>query len=464
MKKLEGRVNKEMKKRAAVLAAMILGIASLAGCGAKNTTTQPRSTEATILDEKNNSETGSSVTAQEESGSVSAQKTDKPVILVVSFGTSYNESRDITIGAIETAVADAYPEYEVRRAFTSQIIIDILEEREKLDIDNVEEAFERLAADGVTEVIVQPTHVMSGYEYDDLYEAVQEYAPQFDTIRMGAPLLTSDEDYDKVVKVLTTETEDYSNDNTAIVFMGHGTEHEANVTYENLQNKLTEAGYNNYFIGTVEAEPTLEDVVAAVKTGGYTKVVLEPLMIVAGDHANNDMAGDETDSWKSVFEAEGIEVECVLRGLGEFEEIRNIYIEHIKNAEDVMVEETDTQAVTNSETDTLTDGTYSIEVTSSSSMFNIVEAQLTVEGGKMTAVLTLSGTGYEKLYMGTGEEALNAPQEDYIFYVENSEGQYTYEVPVEALDTELNCAAWSIKKSEWYDRTIVFVSDTIKVK
>lgn len=252
----------------------------------------------------------------------------KPVILAVSFGTSYNDSREITIGAIEKSLADAYPDYEVRRAFTAQTVIDILKDRDNIETDNIEQALERMVNDGVRELVVQPTHIMSGYEYDDTAAAVEEYKDKFDKVSFGLPLLSSDRDFTDAANALTAVTSEYNAEDTAVVFMGHGTEHEANAVYTKLQETLASAGADNYFIGTVEATPSLDDVLAAVKAGGYTKVVLEPLMVVAGDHANNDMAGDEEDSWKTVFENEGFEVECVLRGLGEFPEIREIYVAH----------------------------------------------------------------------------------------------------------------------------------------
>ena len=256
----------------------------------------------------------------------------KPVLLAVSFGSSYNETRDVTIGAVEAALQAAYPEYEVRRAFTSQIVIDILEEREKMEIDNVIEAMDRLVADGVKEVVVQPTHVMPGFEYDDVMAEIADYADKFDSMKVGDPLLTSDDDYDALVASLLEETAEYNTEGTAIVFMGHGTHHEANETYSRLQKRLNAAGAANYFIGTVEAEPSLDTVLAAVQETEATKVVLLPLMIVAGDHANNDMAGDEEDSWKTAFANAGYEVECVLKGLGQYEGVQNILIAHAGKA------------------------------------------------------------------------------------------------------------------------------------
>ena len=261
-----------------------------------------------------------------------SEPVQKPALLAVSFGTSYNDSREVTIGAIENALKTAYPDYDVRRAFTSQIIIDKLSERDQLEIDNVEQAMQRLAADGVKNVVIQPTHVMQGFEYDDVVKEVTQYKDKFDSFSIGLPLLTDDADYDRMAEIITSATKDSNTDGTAIVFMGHGTEHEANAAYAKLQQKLTDAGFSNYFIGTVEASPSLDDVLALVGQSGAKKVVLRPLMIVAGDHANNDMAGDEEDSWKTAFENAGFEVECVIEGLGQLPEIQQMFVEHASKA------------------------------------------------------------------------------------------------------------------------------------
>ena len=189
----------------------------------------------------------------------------KPVLLAVSFGSSYNETRDVTIGAVEAALQAAYPEYEVRRAFTSQIVIDILEEREGMEIDNVTEAMDRLVADGVKEVVIQPTHVMPGFEYDDVMAEIADYADKFDSMKVGDPLLTSDDDYDALVASLVEETAEYNVEGTAIVFMGHGTHHEANATYSRLEKRLHAAGYTNYFVGTVEGAPLIDEVIESVR-------------------------------------------------------------------------------------------------------------------------------------------------------------------------------------------------------
>lgn len=270
--------------------------------------------------------------SSDEEGSVSGEAASaEKALLAISFGTSHDDTRESTIGAVEQALQAAFPDYEVRRAFTSGIIINILAQR-GIEIDDVTAAMERLVADGVKEVIIQPTHVLSGFEYDDLIAEIAPYADRFDSFSVGAPLLISDEDYAEVVASLVEETAGYNSEGVAIAFMGHGTGHKANATYIKLQDVLFDADHNNYFIGTVEAEPTVEEVMALVEQSDATKVVLLPLMVVAGDHAKNDLAGDEEDSWKSVFEAAGYEVECVLKGLGQYPGIQAIYVRHAQEA------------------------------------------------------------------------------------------------------------------------------------
>ena len=253
-------------------------------------------------------------------------------LLVVSFGTSFNDSRRLTIGGIEAAIADAIPEYSVRRGFTAQIIIDHVERRDGVHIDNVQEALDRAVANGVKTLVVQPTHLMHGYEYDELMETLAGYADAFEQVVVGEPLLTSDEDFDRVADILIDITRSYDDGDTAIVYMGHGTEHEYNKVYARMQAVLTAKGAAHYYVGTVEAEPSLEDVMDAIADKGYTRVVLRPMMVVAGDHANNDMAGDEEDSWKTILTGAGYEVECVLEGLGQVPEIQAIYVEHAQAA------------------------------------------------------------------------------------------------------------------------------------
>lgn len=451
-----------MKKQLVMMLAAMLSICCLGGCGSAET--QQKEVSGVVQQESvtpsvevSQAGTAASIAEQE------AEKNDK-AILVVSFGTSYNDSRDITIGAIENSVSKVCPDYEVRRAFTSQIIIDVLKERDGLEIDNVEKALDRAVADGIRELTVQPTHLMNGFEYNDLAKTLTDYLDKFEKIVLAEPLLMDETDFDAVVKAITEKTASYDNGETAICFMGHGTEADSNAVYARLQDKLSEGGYENYFIGTVEAAPTLDDVVAALKAKGtYKKVVLEPLMVVAGDHANNDMAGAEEDSWKTVLEKEGYEVECILEGLGQIPAIQDIYVAHLQEA---ISQGTSFTGVVESEVENQTvrdikDGTYAIEVESSSSMFKIEKAELTVAEGNMTAVITLSGTGYTKLYMGTGEQAASAEEADCIPFVEDANGAYTYTIPVAELDAPIDCAAFSKKKEEWYDRQLTFLSASI---
>ena len=253
-------------------------------------------------------------------------------LLVLSFGTSYNDSRRLTIGAIEGDLEKAFPDFSVRRGFTANIIIDHVQRRDNILIDDVDAALERAVNNGVKNLVVQPTHLMHGLEYDELVEEVGNYSDAFDQVVFGEPLLNSDDDFARVEKAITEWTASYDDGETAICFMGHGTEADSNEVYQKMQDLLTKDGYTNYFVGTVEAEPSLDDVLAKVQAGDYKRVVLEPLMVVAGDHANNDMAGDEDGSWKKTFEDAGYEVECLLRGLGENEDIRAIYVDHAKAA------------------------------------------------------------------------------------------------------------------------------------
>ena len=257
---------------------------------------------------------------------------------MVSFGTSFNDNRKATIGAIEDAMEAAFPEYSVRRGFTSQIIIDHVMDRDGVAIDNVEEALKRAVDNGVKTLVVQPTHLMNGFEYEELMGTLAEFSDSFEQVAVGEPLLTSDEDFLAVADAITAATADYDDGKTAIVFMGHGTEAESNQVYSKMQDVLTENGYENYYIGTVEASPALDDVLAALDGKGYEKVVLEPLMVVAGDHANNDMASDEEGSWKTTFEEAGYEVETLLTGLGELEAIQELYVQHAQAAVDSLAE------------------------------------------------------------------------------------------------------------------------------
>ena len=353
-----------MKSSKLILAAVLAATTALTGCSANSTSSESSASEsvnssAASTAESVPAEDSTASTAQAaataEAGTAAATaeaeddedyntgdaSLDNPrnqdgigdnELLVLSFGTSFNDSRRLTIGAIENDLETAFPDYSVRRGFTANIVIDHVNRRDGEKIDDIGESLDRAAANGVKNLVVQPTHLMNGLEYDELCGKIADYSDAFEKVVIGDPLLTTDEDFQTVADAIVDWTKDYDDGETAIVFMGHGTEAESNAVYQKMQGLLTSGGHTNYFVGTVEAAPSLDDVIAAVKAGEYKKVVLEPLMVVAGDHANNDMAGDEDDSWKSAFEKEGYEVTCLLRGLGENETIRQLYVAHAQAA------------------------------------------------------------------------------------------------------------------------------------
>ena len=251
-------------------------------------------------------------------------------ILVVSFGTSYEETRKKTIDRIEADIQAAYPDYRVYRAWTSKIIMKKLLERDGVRILNVREALEQMHREGIRETVVQPTHVINGIEYDLLEEDVKGLAHLFDRVVMGAPLLTSAEDSRRVIEAAVKEQQPAEDE--ALVFMGHGTEHFANAIYAALDYQFKDMGYRNIFMGTVEAYPGLDTLMKHIRETGLRKVVLAPFMIVAGDHATNDLSGDGEDSWKSMFERAKYQVRCELKGLGEYGAIRQIFVEHVADA------------------------------------------------------------------------------------------------------------------------------------
>ncbi len=279
-------------------------------------------------------------------------------LLVVSFGTSFNDSRVADIKGIEDALQEAYPDWSVRRAFTAQIIINHVQARDGEKIDNMQQALDRAVANGVKNLVVQPTHLMHGAEYDEMNEMLDQYRDKFETIAVAEPLLGEvgsdatviNEDKEAVAKAITAAAvkdagfdslDAAAAEKTAFVFMGHGTSHTAKVSYSQMQTTMQTLGYDNVFIGTVEGEPeetACENVIEAVKAAGYTKVVLRPLMVVAGDHANNDMAGSDDDSWLSMFNASGAfeSVDCQIAGLGEIADIQQLYIAHTKAAIDSL--------------------------------------------------------------------------------------------------------------------------------
>ena len=332
-----------MKKFSLLLAMLMLASLMLTACGQSASssaasesqpaasTSESASAEPEEEDEENY-ETGDAALDNPRNQDEIGEKE----LLVVSFGTSFNDSRRLTIGAVESALEKAFPEYAVRRGFTSQIIIDHVNKRDGEKIDNVTEALDRAVDNKVKTLVVQPTHLMNGLEYNDLKDELAGYSASFEKIVLGDPLLTSDDDFQKVMNAIVDATKEYDDGETAICFMGHGTEAESNQVYTKMQETLKAAGHDNYFVGTVEATPSLDDVIAAVKAGGYKKVVLRPLMIVAGDHANNDMAGDEDGSWKTEFEKAGFEVTTVVEGLGSVQAIQDLFVAHAQAAIDSL--------------------------------------------------------------------------------------------------------------------------------
>ncbi len=277
-------------------------------------------------------------------------------LLVVSFGTSFNDSRATDIKGIEDALAQAFPDWSVRRAFTAQIIINHVQARDGEKIDNMDQALERAVANGVKTLVVQPTHLMHGAEYDEMCEALDAYKDKIENIVVAEPLLGEvgndatviNADKEAVAKAVVAAAvadgkfesiDKAAEDGTALVLMGHGTAHVAKVTYSQMQTQMEKLGYKNVFIGTVEGEPeetSCEAVIEAVKAAGYTKVVLRPLMVVAGDHANNDMAGADEDSWKSMVEAAGLTVESQIAGLGRIGAVQELYVAHTQAAIDTL--------------------------------------------------------------------------------------------------------------------------------
>ena len=277
-------------------------------------------------------------------------------ILVVSFGTSFNDSRAEDIGGVEKALQAAYPDWSVRGAFTAQIIINHVQARDDEKIDNMDQALERAVDNGVKNLVVQPTHLMHGAEYDELTEAVENYKDKFESVKIAEPLLGEvgadetaiNEDKAAVAEAITAEAvktagfdslDAAKEEGTAFVFMGHGTSHTAKISYSQMQTQMEQLGYENVFIGTVEGEPedtACEAVIEKLKNAGYKKVILRPLMVVAGDHANNDMAGDDDDSWKSQFEASGVfdSIDTQIAGLGEIDAIQQLYVAHTQAAID----------------------------------------------------------------------------------------------------------------------------------
>lgn len=416
-------------------------------------------------------------------------------LLVVSFGTSFNDSRSQDIGGIEKTLQAAYPDWSVRRAFTAQIIINHVQARDGEKIDNMDQALQRAVDNGVKHLVIQPTHLMHGAEYDELCAAAESYKDKIETIEIAEPLLGevgkdgSETNADKkaVAEALTAEAvkaagyqslEDAAKDSTAFVFMGHGTSHAAAVTYTQMQTQMEELAYGNVYIGTVEGKPAetaCEAVIERIKEAGYTKVVLRPLMVVAGDHANNDMAGDDDDSWKSQFLASRAfdTVTCQIGGLGGIPAIEQIYVAHTAAVIGASTgEAASSDSASEANADVLEDGTYAADFTTDSSMFHVNEAEegkgvLTVKDGQMTIHVSLTSENILNLFPGSAEDAkkdgaeLLQPTKDTVKYADGTEEVVNgFDVPVPALDEEFPLALIG-KKGKWYDH-MVKVSNPVK--
>lgn len=333
-------MNKKNLLSLLIAAAIAAGL--LAGCGGNNPPAAPQRPAQDVPTENETPEPGRIDGEDYSTGDASLDNSrnqdgiGEDELLVISFGTSYNDNRRLTIGAVEEAMEKAFPDWSVRRAFTAQLIIDRLQRRDGQVIDNVGQALDRAVENGVKRLVIQPTHLMDGLEYNDVVNEAAQYADAFEAMAIGTPLLTSDEDFQIVSKVMAESAAQYDDGKTAVCFMGHGTEAASNAVYAKMQQVMADAGYTNCFIGTVEAAPTLDDVLALIQAGSYERVVLQPMMIVAGDHANNDMAGEDEDAWKTVFENAGYEVECVLKGLGEYEAIHDLLAAHAQAAIDQL--------------------------------------------------------------------------------------------------------------------------------
>ncbi len=414
-------------------------------------------------------------------------------ILVVSFGTSFNDSRAEDIGGIEKAIAKANPDWSVRRAFTAQIIINHVNARDGEKIDNMKQALDRAVDNGVKNLVVQPTHLMHGAEYDEMMDMLTQYASSFESVKVGEPLLGEvgadatviNKDKEAVSGYVTEaaavdagfdDVNAAAKEGVAFVLMGHGTSHTANVTYSQMQTQMAELKYDNVFIGTVEGEPedtACDVVIDKVKEAGYKKVYLRPLMVVAGDHANNDMAGETEDSWVSKFSLEDSfeDVDCQIAGLGRLEGVQEVYVNHVADAmKSESINAGDGEEAAEEAEDKIPDGKYEAKFITDSSMFHVNEANkdmgvLTVKDGQMTIHVSLAGDGILNLFPGTADDAqkdgakLLEPTEDEVTYDDGTtETVNGFDIPVPALDEEFDVALIG-KKGKWYDHKVTVTSD-----
>ena len=422
-------------------------------------------------------------------------------ILVVSFGTSFNESRTEDIGGAERAIEKAYQNkgWSVRRAFTSQIIINHVQARDNEKIDNVTQALDRAVKNGVKNLVIQPTHLMHGKEYDELKEEVNAYKDKFQTITFSEPLLgevgsdttSVNSDKETVAKAAVAQAlADYKGgiyktadaaaaSGTAIVFMGHGTSHQANITYAQMQSEMNDLGYNNVFVGTVEGievktdtatfKPDCKSVIAKIKAAGYNNVILRPLMVVAGDHANNDMAGDDSDSWKSQFaKVFGKKnVTCEIAGLGRIADIEQIYVNHLADAiaanKALDASAIKTAQASVSQKKTLKDGKYTVGFATEDDLGMIGlndaldgKATLTAKNGKMKVHVPMKGIGLTKAFVGTAKNAAKKGAKIIKGKKEKvgDETVLAFDIPVKSLNKSFTVSFFSKRKKSWYQKTV----------
>ena len=396
----------------------------------------------------------------------------KKAILIVSFGTTYTETRIKNITAIKNQVSMFYPDTIIEEAVSSRIVRNHMKQDEHIDAKSPLEALMSLKEQGVTGVVVFPTHVIDGIENNQMKNAVEQCRTFFEKIVTADALLSNVDDYTDVSKALWESLKEIAGD-SPLIFMGHGTEHSADESYMIIEQALRAYARHPVYIATVEGKRTIQDVIRQMKDEGIvnTRVVLAPFMLVAGDHANNDMAGEDDDSWKSMFEADGSfeSVTCQIAGLGRIDTIEQLYVSHTQDAIDSLGS-VDTVAAATTAGD-LEDGTYSAVFDTDSSMFHVNEAcdgrgTLTVKDGKMTIHVSLVSQSIVNLYPGTAEDAqksgakLLEPTKDTVTYSDGtSEEVYGFDIPVEALDQEFDLAIIGTK-GVWYDHK-VSVSDPV---
>lgn len=423
-------------------------------------------------------------------GLAAAPEGPGPVILMVTGGTALEDGVKLDIGGVEAALAVAWPDYEIRCAFTSQAAIDAVKERDGLEIDSLSEAMDQLVADGIRDVIVQPALVIGGAEYEEIRDAAQEYAGKFDSLRLGAPLLAGENAGEQLAAALSSELRRWAHRDTAIVLVGRSAEDGADAAYTGLQETLTDAGYDKVFVGTGGSDPDVEDVLARIEQAGVKKIVLLPLLV-----AMDELADDEIAAWKSVLEDAGYKVTCVMKGIGQYRGVQRLIVSQVEEAERITAPDTEPEpaeepaeepeeepaeepeeepaeepeeepaeeaevsfAAAGVKASDLVPGIYPLKVHASLSRFQVKDAVLVVEEDGMTARLTMDGHRYGELFPGTAADAEQAAEEELISFSWDEDDSMVFALPVTSLDTELTCAAWSIRRGCWLDLVLILSS------